>query len=63
MSIKIKISYTTDEELAGVIRLLSPVMKFYRVSGKKKGQFQNAYVDINAENLKKLNLKWVLRKF
>lgn len=25
--IKIKISYNTDEEIAGVIRLLSPVMK------------------------------------
>ena len=38
--IKIKISYNTDEELAGVIRLLSPVMKSWRVSRNKEGRYK-----------------------
>ena len=46
MSVKIKISYNTDEELAGVIRLLSSVMKDYKISGNKEGRYKKAYVDI-----------------
>ena len=41
--IKIKISYNTDEEIAGVIRLLSPVMKSWRVSRNKEGRYKKAY--------------------
>lgn len=46
MSVKIRISYTEEEELAGVIRLLSPVLKSYKVSGKKEGKYRNAYADL-----------------
>ena len=43
MSVKIKISYNTDEELAGVIRLLSPVLKDCKVSRNKDGRYKKAY--------------------
>jgi hypothetical protein len=46
MSVKIRISFTEDEELAGVIRLLSPVLKSYKVSGKREGKYRNAYADL-----------------
>lgn len=47
MSVKIRISYTTDEELPGVIRLLSPVIKSYKVSRKREGRYRNAYADLH----------------
>lgn len=46
MSVKIKVSYNTDQELAGVIRLLSPVIKDYKVSRNNDGQYKKAYIDI-----------------
>lgn len=44
MSIKIKVSYTEDAELAGVIRLLSPVVKSWKVSKNQEGQYKKAYI-------------------
>ncbi len=46
MSVKIRISFTEEQELAGVIRLLSPALKSYKVSGKKEGKYRNAYADL-----------------
>ncbi len=46
MSVKIRISYTEEEELSGVIRLLSPALKSHKVSGKKEGKYRNAYADL-----------------
>ena len=46
MSVRIKVSYNTDQELAGVIRLLSPVLKDYKVSRNKEGRYKKAYIDI-----------------
>lgn len=43
MSVKIKISYTEEEELAGVIQLLSPVIKSWKKSKKQEGRYKNAY--------------------
>lgn len=43
MSVKIKISYNTDEELAGVIQLLSPALKTYKIAKKQDGPYKNAY--------------------
>ena len=51
MSIKIKISYNTDEELAGVVRLLSPALKDYKVSRNKEGKYKKAYADLNIEEV------------
>lgn len=51
--IKIKISYNTDEELAGVIRLLSPVMKSWKVSKNKEGTHKKAYAELKM-NIQKI---------
>ena len=45
MSVKIRVSYTDDEELAGVIRLLSPLGKKWKVSKKQKGPYKKAYTE------------------
>lgn len=50
MSVKIRISYTTEEELAGVLRLLSPVLKDCRVSNNRDGRYKKAYAEIRAVN-------------
>lgn len=46
VSVKIKISYNTDHELSGVIRLLSPVLKVYKVSRNKEGRYKKAYAEL-----------------
>lgn len=53
MSVKIKLSYNTDEELAGVIRLLSPAIKEYKVARNKDGRYKKAYADLDSERLKR----------
>lgn len=42
MSVKIRVSYTEDEELAGVIRLLSPLGVSWKRQ-PKKGRYMRAY--------------------
>lgn len=49
MSVRIKVSYTDDLELAGVIRLLSPVLKSWKKSKKKEGRYKNAYAILEPE--------------
>lgn len=44
MSIKIRVSYTDEEELAGVIRLLSPMVKSWKVAKRQEGTYRNAYI-------------------
>lgn len=51
MSVKIKLSYSNDEELAGVIRLLSPVMTDYKVSRNKEGRYKKAYIGLDNKRL------------
>ena len=46
MSVKIKISYTTKEELEKVLRVLSPVMKDYKIAKNQEGQYKKAYVEV-----------------
>lgn len=43
MSVRIKVSYTDELELAGVIRLLSPMLKVWKRSKKREGRYKNAY--------------------
>ena len=45
MSVRIRVSYTDEEELAGVIRLLSPVLRNVKVQ-TKKGQYKRAYISL-----------------
>ena len=42
MSVRIRVSYTEDEELAGVIRLLSPLEMSWKRQ-PKKGKYMRAY--------------------
>lgn len=42
MSIKIKVSYTEDQDLDGVIRLLSPIVKRWKKQ-PAKGKYKRAY--------------------
>lgn len=49
MSVKIRVSYSTDAELAGVIRLLSPQIKSCKVAKKQEGEFKRAYIVMNDE--------------
>lgn len=44
MSVKIRVSYTDEEELAGVIRLLSPAVKSWKVAKRQEGAYKNAYI-------------------
>ncbi len=57
MSVKIRVSFTEDEELAGVIRLLSPALKSYKVSRKKEGKHLNAYADLDGRKLMNFKLQ------
>lgn len=43
MSVKITISYNTDEELSEVLQLLSPVLEKYKISKNNTGQYKKAY--------------------
>ena len=45
MSVKIRVSYTDDEELAGVIQLLSPLGKEWKEAKKQKGPYKKAYTE------------------
>ena len=47
MSVKIKVSYNEAEELAGLIRLLSPAVKSWKVK-PQKGRYKLAYIDIKS---------------
>ena len=42
--IKIRVSYNTEKELAGVVRLLSPMLKKYKVQ-PQKGKYKRAYIE------------------
>ena len=46
MSVKIKISYTTKEELEKVLQVLLPVMKDYKISKNQEGRYKKAYVEV-----------------
>lgn len=42
MSVKIRVSYTEDEELSGIVRLLSPLGVSWKRQ-PKKGRYMRAY--------------------
>lgn len=44
MSVKIKVSYETDEELKRVLMLLDPVIKSWAKAAEKSGRFFRAYI-------------------
>ena len=45
MSVKIKVSYKSDQELQEVLELLRPVIKKVRPA-ERKGEFNRAYIEL-----------------
>ena len=45
MSVKIKISYNTDEELEQIRKLLAPIFKDIKVARNKDGRYKKAYTE------------------
>jgi hypothetical protein len=48
MSVKIKVSYTTDQELQEIVKLLAPMLGNVKVK-PQKGKFKRAYILQDAE--------------
>ncbi len=48
MSVRIKISYEKEEELAAVLAVLKPVLKSWNRAAKKSGRFFRAYAIIGS---------------
>ncbi len=46
MSVKIRVSYESLEELQKVIDCLGPEVKRYKIAGQQRGRFKQAYVEI-----------------
>ena len=48
MSVKIKVSYNTDQELQGVVKLLAPALESCKISrnreGNREGRYKKAYI-------------------
>lgn len=44
MSVKIKVSYNTDQELRGVVKLLAPVLESCKISRNREGRYKKAYI-------------------
>ena len=47
MSVRITVSYTEDDELPGVIHLLSPALKSCKIK-PQKGRYKRAYIDMKS---------------
>lgn len=48
MSVKIKISYNTEEELKQIMELLTPIIKEIKVSRNKEGRYKKAYAEVKS---------------
>lgn len=46
MSVKVKISYNTEEELKKTLKLLSPALKECKISKKNDGRYKKAYAEL-----------------
>lgn len=47
MAVKIKVSYTTAQELQEVLKLLQPAIKTCKPDKGKQGQYKKAYIELN----------------
>ena len=47
MSVKVRISYTTPQELQEVLKHLKPIVKSCKVGKGKNEQYKKAYVELN----------------
>ena len=55
MSMKLKISYEHEEELARVLTILNPLIARCKRSGNQEGRYKKVYVELraNSEKMKK----------
>lgn len=47
MSVKIRVSYTTSQELKRVLEYLKPIVKSYKQDKGVNGAYKKAYVELN----------------
>lgn len=47
MSVKIRVSYTTAQELQEVLKHLKPILKSCKPDKGKNGAYKKAYVELN----------------
>lgn len=47
MAVKVRISYTTAQELHAVTELLKPIIKSCRADKGENGRFKKAYLEVN----------------
>lgn len=52
MSVKIKISYETEDELKRILALLDPVLKGQTAAAKKNGRFFRVYLILSLDGKK-----------
>lgn len=44
MSVRVKVSYTDEEELQDILRRLEPDVKHCKVAKRQEGTYRNAYI-------------------
>ena len=49
MSVRIKVAYECEEELAKVIQLLTPEIKSCKVAKRQEGKYRRAYINLKHE--------------
>lgn len=46
LSVKIKVSFTNEKELQGILNLLQPITKKFKISENQAGEHKNAYIEV-----------------
>ena len=44
MSVRVKVSYTDEEELQDILQRLEPDVKHWKVAKRQEGAYRNAYI-------------------
>lgn len=50
MSVKIRVSYESPEELQEVLKRLAPMVQKYKVSKGQEGQYKKAYIVLKEQS-------------
>ncbi len=51
MAAKIKLSYTDQEELKLITKLLQPVLRNVKVAKNDQGRYKKAYIEVGEPNI------------
>jgi len=46
MSVRIRASYKEEKELQGILRILKPFIKKFKIAKDQKGDHKNAYIEL-----------------